>query len=654
MLAVPLVLVQVAGFGDLQTHWAKDCIAELGDRRLVSGYPDRTFRPQNSLTRAEFAVLMLNSFPQVPVQRPAQAFQDVPSSHWAHRAIQDAYQRSLFTGYPGNRFLPEQPIPRVQAIAVIASALDPRARSATANPSAVLQAYYQDAAAIPSYAQGVLATASVNSWVVNHPEANVLRPNVAATRGEVAALLCRALNIYRVPGETIAGVRVRRQPVRALPGQLDRVPVFNSNSPELVRQPGILLSTFPPDNKRVPAAHLNYGFSGSFDLFSHHLSRAETATETWPPLPPFYQGILVHNPSPDRAVTLEILQAATALSTPEAPFIELPEQVENPQNRVYAGPGSRVAGDLLQGRRSPGFPVQQVIPPGGYQLLFQAPIPVERAPASNGRSLLMQLRSDGLVYLANLAQRGRNPSGTALEPPTLADWRTLLEQGELAGPRDSTPTPLDPPRHPTVFGRVAGVSEGSRWQAKLSDPNPSNPNPSDLQIPAPGSALSYVLGTLPLITLATQQIQSAPMRARYPDTAYLNHSNYGVTYELTLPLYNSGDRPQTVALRLETPLKDEAGPNQLLFLPNPIGQRIFFRGTVKVTTSPATTSPLNTGPASPPAVTYWHLVQRRGQPGPILAQVVLQQQERRSVQVAVIYPADVTPPQVLTVETLMR
>src|SRR5690349_18219026 len=58
--------------------------------------------------------------------------------------------------------------------------------------------------------------------------------------------------------------------VRPLPGKLDTIPVFNSNSPEWIKTEGILLSTFPPNGKKVPAAHLNFPFQGRFDLFAHH------------------------------------------------------------------------------------------------------------------------------------------------------------------------------------------------------------------------------------------------------------------------------------------------------------------------------------------------------------------------------------------------
>ena len=69
---------------------------------------------------------------------------------------------------------------------------------------------------------------------------------------------------------------VQSQEVRRLPGQLDNVPVFNSNSPELVQTEGILLSTFPPNGKSTPAAHLNFSFQGRFDIFAHHVAKALT------------------------------------------------------------------------------------------------------------------------------------------------------------------------------------------------------------------------------------------------------------------------------------------------------------------------------------------------------------------------------------------
>jgi len=617
-------------FTDIDSHWAKECISQMAPRKLVSGYPDGSFRPNTTITRAEFAVLMLNAFPDAPVKRSGTTFKDVPSNFWAYSAVQEAYKRGFFSGYPGGLFQPNQQIPRVQAIGVLAGAKN---FSIPANPDSTLRQYFEDAAQIPDYAKNAIASAAVNTLVVNYPNVKQLKPNQTATRGEVAALICRALFIYAVPPQYMAGVEVSPQEIRPLPGKLDTIPTFNSNSPELVETEGILLSTLPPEGKQVPSAHLNYAFNGRFDIFTHHIARAETAAQARP----FYQGLILHNKT-DKPVTVDVLQAVSYLGTPDAPFKTLPDMVDNSNGNVYSGPGSRTMGDILRGVRQTTFPEKLVIQPGQSQILMNQPIPIERTPASNGRSTMMRLRSDGAVYVANVMMKAPQASNGTYRAPNLAEWQNLLDKGSLAEPRGPVPTPLDPPREPTVFGRVAGVSEGSQWQTQITD----NPNIEHLSIPQPGKAFSYPLGTLHLITLSTGQIQSAPMLKRYSDTAYFAHSNYGVEYNLTLPLQNSTSQPQTVIVSVQTPLKDEWGKDNLLFL-NPRVEQVFFRGTVKVRYED------DNGQTQ---TRYVHLVQRRGQRGEPLVTLNLPPGARREVQVDFLYPPDSTPPQILTVRTL--
>ncbi|MEG5176165.1 DUF3370 family protein, partial [Microcoleus sp. B3-D7] len=108
--------------------------------------------------------------------------------------------------------------------------------------------------------------------------------------------------------QTTAPLNTVMQPqqVRVLPGQLDSIPVFNSNSPEVVQTEGILLSTFPQEAKQVPSAHLNFPFKGRFDIFAHHIAKAKNRAETRT----LFQGIIVHNPNSE-PVTLNVLQGAT-------------------------------------------------------------------------------------------------------------------------------------------------------------------------------------------------------------------------------------------------------------------------------------------------------------------------------------------------------
>ncbi|MBD1853841.1 DUF3370 domain-containing protein [Leptolyngbya sp. FACHB-711] len=488
---------------------------------------------------------------------------------------------------------------------------------------------------------------------------------------------------------------VQGQEVRPLPGQLDDTPVFNSNSPELIQTEGILLSTFSPTGMRSPAAHLNYPFQGRFDIFAHHIARGTTPDD----VRTLYVGILIANPS-RQPVKIEIGQGASYLSQ-EAPFLDLPAYVANPMGTVFAGPGSRTTNDVLRGQRQTHWPTQITIPPGGTYLLANVPIPLRRLtvatngtlppgyiipglpapPAaseeaqtdpegnpvarplatgistnnaaavsrppvrdnrplpSNGRTILMQLNSNGPVYVASLAMYAPQITRGVERVPTQVEWENLLRNGTFAGPRDRIPTPPNSRSFTRFFyGRVAGVSQGTQWTATATD----NSSVDYLSIPQPGRAFSYVLSTVDRNTFGTGQIQSAPMLVRYPDTAYRAHGNYGVQYNVTLPLQNNTDTTQQVAVMMQTPMQDERQRDGLRFR-NPPYDQIFFRGTVRIRFI---------NDFGIPQTRYMHLVQRRGQEGQPLIRMTVPRGARRQVELQFIYPPDATPPQVVTVRTI--
>lgn len=440
--------------------------------------------------------------------------------------------------------------------------------------------------------------------------------------------------LAQMPPAPVPQEILQPQEVRVLPGRLDTVPVFNSNSPELVLTEGILLSTFSPKGKQFPAAHLNYVFRGRFDIFAHHIARGTAPDD----LKTLYLGIILHNPG-TQPVTVNVLEAASYLSQPDAPFTDLPTFVENPLGEVYAGPGSRAMNDVLRGQRQDTFPDEIIVPPQQSQMLMNLPIPVRPlTPPLNGRSSLLRLRSSGAVYVASLSLFARtNPDGSE-RPPTLEEWQTVLETGGLAEQRDRTPTPLGQTTGQVIYSRVAGVARGSRWLTTVTD----KPGMPYLTTPQPGQAFSYGLSTLYQGTLGTGQVQSAPMLVRYPDTAYQAHGNYAIEYNLSLPLQNTTDQPQTVTLAIQTPVKTNQIQGGLRFL-DPPSRSVFFRGTVRVRYTD------DDGVAQ---TRYIHLVQRRGQQGEPLVTLRLNPNDRRLVQVNFLYPPDSTPPQVLTVRTL--
>ncbi|MEH2121304.1 DUF3370 domain-containing protein [Nostoc sp.] len=422
--------------------------------------------------------------------------------------------------------------------------------------------------------------------------------------------------------------------VLALPGKLDNIPVFNSNSPEWIKTEGILLSTFPTNGKKVPAAHLNFPFQGRFDLFAHHYSHTPKDLQT------LYLGVIVYNPG-KKPVTLDVLQAASYLMQ-DAPFVTLSPYIENNDGKAYSGPGDRAVGDVLRGVRQADFPAKLIIPPGQSRMLLNHPIPVRNLEKPvNGRSTFMRLRSSDQVYAASLAMFAKKNSDNTERPPTIAEWQALLNTGNFAGPRDKTPSPPNATSGVLIYGRVAGVSSGSQWQAKLVD----NPQTTILTIPQPGKAISYTLDTLRNGRLGTQQIQTAKMLVRYPDTAYEAHGNYAVEYKLTLPLSNNTNQNQTVSVTLETPLKEDKLSQGGVRFRKPSLDFPFFRGTVRLRYFD------DQGQQKTRYVHLWH---RTGQVLEPLVQLVLPPSTKRIVQVDVIYPPDSTPLQVLSVRTLEK
>lgn len=182
-----------ATFSDIASSWAKSFIEGLAQQNIIRGFPDGTFRPDEAMTRAQFSAVLAGAF-EKPKTREAIDFSDVPRDHWATAAIRRAYEMEFLSGYPENRFAPDQKIPRVQILVALVNGLG------IGGSTAQLSRYYRDAAQVPSYAPDRVGIATTNQLVVNYPDVQMLRPNQAATRAEVAAFVYQALvHLKRAP-----------------------------------------------------------------------------------------------------------------------------------------------------------------------------------------------------------------------------------------------------------------------------------------------------------------------------------------------------------------------------------------------------------------------------------------------------------------------
>ncbi|MBD2296085.1 DUF1565 domain-containing protein [Anabaena sphaerica FACHB-251] len=171
---------------DIGNHWAAAFIQELVRLDIIKGYPDRRFKPDATMTRAQYAALLVKAF-NPPNKRPVINFKDVSDKFWAFSVIQQAYQGQFLSGYPNNTFAPNQNIQRVQVIVSLVNGLGLSASSATSNIS------FDDQAKIPSYAKDEVIIAMQKRMIVNYPTTKLLNPTRDATRAEVAVMVYQVL-----------------------------------------------------------------------------------------------------------------------------------------------------------------------------------------------------------------------------------------------------------------------------------------------------------------------------------------------------------------------------------------------------------------------------------------------------------------------------
>ncbi len=119
--AIESRLVRLNSFADVPDgYWAKSPIENNATVGLVQGYPDGNFKPERALTRAELATLLVRAKGiKLPEGRARQAFKDVKPDFWAAKYIEVAQREGLVKGYPDRSFRPNNKINKAEGIAVM-------------------------------------------------------------------------------------------------------------------------------------------------------------------------------------------------------------------------------------------------------------------------------------------------------------------------------------------------------------------------------------------------------------------------------------------------------------------------------------------------------------------------------------------------------
>jgi peptide/nickel transport system substrate-binding protein len=166
---------------DITGHWAENDILTLVDQGIVAGYPDGTFQPDKTVSRAEF-IKILAAVLQLPPAAPAGAspFSDVAMTDWFFEPVMEGLQNNLIGGFPDGTFKPNDPITREQVskILVRAKGID--------ETSTVLMSQQQDIISkVPDWSQ-------VSEWaklfVINAIAANLMKGDPSGNFRALASL----------------------------------------------------------------------------------------------------------------------------------------------------------------------------------------------------------------------------------------------------------------------------------------------------------------------------------------------------------------------------------------------------------------------------------------------------------------------------------
>ena len=386
------------------------------------------------------------------------------------------------------------------------------------------------------------------------------------------------------------------QRAKPLNGSFNRVPVLHSNQPEIVKGPGILVTTAPGTSIAAetnrPLRNAQFTFNGDFGVHMHHKYYPSDAKKLGGRKKRglLTLGLIAINPG-ERPVTLTFSSGSVKNSF-EAPY--LPNNLmgvkplgKRPWN---TGPGDATAVQMLREELDRKLRPSIVIPPRSSKVVISTDLPARGI--ANG---LLQGRSDGPFQLAVVAAEEKQSAQALL---------SVLRRGRLAPGRIYL-NRIREIQSGEVFSRVAGVAIGDKYAASIDH----NLNLGPLHVPLTSTSRHH---------FGTGDVQVNPLTTRMVDSALNNVGTYGVRYDVTLNLKGQGAHQ--------------------LVLSHPVvsGKKPFtaFRGSISIQQGDA--------------VEEVHVGLRAGE-SLALSDLRLKPGDSNPVKVSLVYPADATPGHLLSV-----
>lgn len=169
-------------FADISKHWARKTIEVMAARHIVSGVGTAKFAPDQSITRAEFAALLVRVL-NLNTNAQTNSFNDVAANAWYSDAISKAAAAGIINGSNG-KFRPTEKVTRQEMAVMIIRAYG-YTGGKTEEPAALT---FTDKSAISSWASDAVKGAFQLEIIKGRPDGK-FAPGANATRAEAAEML---------------------------------------------------------------------------------------------------------------------------------------------------------------------------------------------------------------------------------------------------------------------------------------------------------------------------------------------------------------------------------------------------------------------------------------------------------------------------------
>ncbi|MGE5380834.1 MAG: chitobiase/beta-hexosaminidase C-terminal domain-containing protein, partial [Methylocystaceae bacterium] len=158
----------------------------LVNKGVITGFPDGTFRPNEPITRAEMAQMLVKANRLTPNQQAAKKFSDVGSQYWAYKSVTTAVQCGLLRGYPDGTFRPEAPASRAELAIMLLNL------TTAPIPQLNASAFAND---INKHWASQQIAVTLDAKILNRDSKGYFSPDKSATRSEAAQSLATMLSI---------------------------------------------------------------------------------------------------------------------------------------------------------------------------------------------------------------------------------------------------------------------------------------------------------------------------------------------------------------------------------------------------------------------------------------------------------------------------